>query len=178
MFWLIWQMGLFLLIAFAGGLFAGWQIWSSKARSAEADNALAEVAKMRRENEVLARRLGEAEAQLAPFEAEPVSEPVAVPSPTPVAEASKQATPKPKPTSKPVSKPKPKAATKQPADDDLLVIKGLGPKAADALKAGGVTSYAAIASWSDADIAIWDETLNARGRIGRDDWVGQAKKLV
>jgi len=161
MFWLIWQMGLFLLIAFAGGLFAGWQIWSAKARSAEADNALAEVAKLRRENEALARRLGEAEAQLAPFEAEPVAAPA------------------------PVSVPKPKAAvkattktsTKKIDNDDLQVIKGLGPKAAETLKSKGVASYAQIGDWSEADIAKWDEILNARGRIVRDDWVGQAKKL-
>ncbi|MFT6542556.1 MAG: putative flap endonuclease-1-like 5' DNA nuclease, partial [Maricaulis maris] len=52
------------------------------------------------------------------------------------------------------------------------------PKAAAALKTGGVTSVAQIAAWTDADIERWDAAINGRGRIVRDDWVGQAKKLT
>ncbi|MAL08519.1 MAG: hypothetical protein CMF74_02490, partial [Maricaulis sp.] len=63
-------------------------------------------------------------------------------------------------------------------EDDLKAIKGLGPKAAQALNAGGVTRYAQIAAWTDDDVAQWDTDLNARGRIVRDDWVGQAKTLT
>ena len=62
-------------------------------------------------------------------------------------------------------------------EDDLQAIKGLGPKAAQALKSGGVVRYAQIAAWTEEDIAQWDTDLGARGRIVRDDWVGQAKTL-
>jgi large subunit ribosomal protein L21 len=40
-----------------------------------------------------------------------------------------------------------------------------------------VTRLAQIAAWSAADVEKHDEALNARGRIARDDWVGQAKAL-
>lgn len=62
-------------------------------------------------------------------------------------------------------------------DNDLTAIKGLGPKAAEALKAEGVTRFSQIASWSNADINRFDALLNARGRIARENWVGQARAL-
>ena len=62
--------------------------------------------------------------------------------------------------------------------DDLTAIKGLGPKAAAALKAGGVTRFSDIAGWSEADVADWDERINGRGRIVRDKWVEQALTLA
>lgn len=73
------------------------------------------------------------------------------------------------------SKPVP---SKTATADDLSRIKGLGPKAVEALKAEGVTAFSQIASWSNADINRFDAALNARGRIAREDWVGQAKKLA
>ena len=57
------------------------------------------------------------------------------------------------------------------------MIKGLGPKAAASLNEAGIASLAQIAAWSEADIASWDERINGRGRIVRDDWVGQARRL-
>ena len=82
---------------------------------------------------------------------------------------------KPKPASKAKA---PAALTPNTANDDLGAIKGLGPKAAAALKAGGVTSLAQIAAWTEADIERWDQAINGRGRIVRDNWVGQAKTLA
>ncbi|MEE2567102.1 hypothetical protein [Hyphobacterium marinum] len=73
--------------------------------------------------------------------------------------------------------PEPETETPVP-HNDLLVIRGLGPKAAAALREGGVTSFEQIAAWTGDDVAEWDEKLNARGRITRDDWVGQAKALI
>lgn len=187
MFYLIWQMGFVLLISFALGLFFGRQIWSGDARSAEADEALAEAARLRRENENLARRLGEAESRAEPAHAEPeesiktgaAAMPAAEEKPKPAPK--KAAKPVAKPVEKPVDKPVDKAVEKAPAaagGDDLTQIKGLGPKAAAALADGGVTSFAQIADWSEADIASWDAKINGRGRIARDDWVGQAKSLA
>jgi predicted flap endonuclease-1-like 5' DNA nuclease len=195
MFYLIWQMGFVLLISFALGLFFGRQIWSGDARSAEADQALADAARLRQENENLARRLGEAEARAEQPQAEaeesiktgaaamPAAETKPKPKAKPAAKkaATKAAKPVEKSVDNPVEKSVDKPVEKAPASagqDDLTRIKGLGPKAAAALADGGVTSFAQIAAWSDADIASWDEKINGRGRITRDDWVGQAKTLA
>lgn len=63
--------------------------------------------------------------------------------------------------------------------DDLTRIKGLGPKLAATLREQGVTSFAQIAGWDDADIDRIDAGLGRfQGRIRRDDWVGQAALLA
>lgn len=68
-----------------------------------------------------------------------------------------------------------------PADggDDLTRIKGLGPKIAAALNAQGVTTFAQIAAWDDAEIERVDALLGRfAGRIRRDSWVEQAGLLA
>lgn len=66
-----------------------------------------------------------------------------------------------------------------PSGDDLGRIKGLGPKLKVILEGLGVTSFAQIASWSDADVARIDAQLGAfAGRPARDSWVEQAKLLA
>lgn len=63
--------------------------------------------------------------------------------------------------------------------DDLLKMKGIGPKLNALLIELGVTRYAQIASWSEADIAAIDAKLgNFRGRPVRDQWVDQARYLA
>lgn len=59
------------------------------------------------------------------------------------------------------------------------MIKGVGPKLVTILAEQGVTSFAQIAAWTDADIARVDATLGRfAGRITRDQWVEQAKFLA
>ncbi|MDF8334153.1 hypothetical protein [Novosphingobium cyanobacteriorum] len=63
--------------------------------------------------------------------------------------------------------------------DDLTRIKGLGPKLRTLLNSLGVTSFAQIAGWSEADVAAIDAKLGAfAGRPTRDNWVEQAKLLA
>lgn len=62
--------------------------------------------------------------------------------------------------------------------DDLKMIKGVGPGIEKKLHDAGVYHFDQIAGWSAADIAVMDEKLSFRGRIGRDDWVGQARILA
>lgn len=71
----------------------------------------------------------------------------------------------------------PAAATSQ-EPDDLRRIKGVGPKLVTLLNSLGVTSYAQIAVWTDADLDRLDTQIGAfAGRPRRDNWVEQAKLL-
>lgn len=63
--------------------------------------------------------------------------------------------------------------------DDLRRIKGVGPKLVALLGGMGVTSYAQIAAWDDAEIDRIDAQLGTfAGRIRRDNWVEQARLLA
>lgn len=63
--------------------------------------------------------------------------------------------------------------------DDLRKIKGVGPKLIALLQSLGVTQFAEIAAWTDADIDRVDAQLGTfAGRIRRDNWVEQAKFLA
>ena len=63
--------------------------------------------------------------------------------------------------------------------DDLTTIKGLGPKLATMLNEQGITSFAQIAEWDDAEVTRIDAMLGRfKGRITRDNWVEQAKLLA
>ncbi|NWK98557.1 hypothetical protein DM806_23410 [Sphingobium lactosutens] len=104
-----------------------------------------------------------------------VADPIA-PSPVPVAVA-----PEPQPVVEPTPAPAPATASVAPASeiDDLLKLKGVGPKLKTLLIELGVTRYAQIAAWSDADIATIDGKLgNFKGRPVRDQWIDQAKYLA
>ena len=61
---------------------------------------------------------------------------------------------------------------------NLSLISGVGPTIEKKLRAAGITSWNDIASWSEADIAKWDEELKLRGRATREEWVEQAKELL
>jgi len=61
--------------------------------------------------------------------------------------------------------------------DDLTTIKGIGPVAAGQLKDQGITTFAQIAAFTDADIAKIDEAMPfSADQIG--DWREQAKALA
>ncbi|MBO3759830.1 5' DNA nuclease [Ciceribacter sp. L1K22] len=83
-----------------------------------------------------------------------------------------------KTSSKPVAKPKAVARRKATRPDDLKKIAGIGPKAEQVLNARGMVRYADIAALTEAEAARLDSELGFGGRIGRDDWVGQAKTLA
>jgi len=63
--------------------------------------------------------------------------------------------------------------------DDLKLIWGVGPAFEKLLNKTGVWHFDQIASWLSADIDHVDALLKGfHGRIRRDDWVKQAKKLA
>ncbi len=76
------------------------------------------------------------------------------------------------------------AGTEQPlftapreAPDDLERIRGIGPVLKERLNRLGITTFAQIAAFSEADVARLDEVLDFKGRIVRERWVEQAKAL-
>ena len=62
--------------------------------------------------------------------------------------------------------------------DDLKKISGVGPVLEKKLNDLGITQYAQVAAFTAEDIAKVDDALSFKGRIERDDWLGQAKALA
>ncbi|MCC5995676.1 MAG: hypothetical protein JJU18_04825 [Oceanicaulis sp.] len=149
MLWLIWEMWILLALFFAAGVIAGWVV---RARS---DDAGAPAPRQLGFATRMDSRSGEADAD---GDAPPA------PEPAPQSQTGFETGPAP--------------ASAPSGADDLTAIRGLGPKAAEKLAGAGITRYAQIADWSEADVARFDALLNARGRITRDDWIGQARKLT
>ena len=84
---------------------------------------------------------------------------------------------KPKATSAAKSK-NPSSDSTQPGDD-LKQISGIGAGLEKKLKAAGITTLRQIAELSDADVADLEERIiRFAGRIKREEWVEQARKLV
>ena len=62
--------------------------------------------------------------------------------------------------------------------DDLKMISGVGQKIEGMLHKLGIFTFGQVASWKKAEREWVDVYLNFKGRIGRDDWVKQAKALA
>ncbi len=62
--------------------------------------------------------------------------------------------------------------------DDLKRIKGIGAVNEAKLNGLGVWHFDQIAAWTDAEIQWVDGYLAFKGRIAREDWIGQARKLA
>lgn len=120
-----------------------------------------------------------AQPPVAPAVVAPIA-PAPVPvAPVPVAPVPVAIAPEPEPVAAPTPAPAPAPVAPASEVDDLLKLKGVGPKLKTLLIELGVTRYAQIAAWSDADIATIDAKLgNFKGRPVRDQWVDQAKYLV
>jgi large subunit ribosomal protein L21 len=80
-----------------------------------------------------------------------------------------------KPAAKAAAKPAAKAAA---GGDDLSKISGVGPVIVKKLNGEGITTFAQIAAWTDADVEAIEEKLSFKGRVGREDWIAQAKELA
>ncbi|MQQ07565.1 NADH-quinone oxidoreductase subunit NuoE [Epibacterium sp. SM1979] len=113
-------------------------------------------------------------------------------APTPKApEAPKPAVKQAAEAKKAAAKPEPKAeasvAEKEPETlkaardgkaDDLKLLKGVGPKLEETLNELGFFHFDQVAAWTDAEVAWVDSRLKFKGRIERDGWIEQAKKLA
>lgn len=78
---------------------------------------------------------------------------------------------------KPAAKAAPKAKTA--GNDDLTQLTGVGPAFAKKLNEAGVTSFAQVAAWKDADLEALDaEIAGIKAKAESGDWVKQAKELA
>ncbi len=65
------------------------------------------------------------------------------------------------------------------AADDLLKIKGIGPKLNGVLNGLGIHRFDQIANWTAGDVDKVDDHLaDFKGRIGQEEWIPQAKLLA
>ncbi|AZO21946.1 MULTISPECIES: proton-conducting membrane transporter [unclassified Mesorhizobium] len=103
------------------------------------------------------------------------AKPAAQPKP-----AAKSAAPKASAAPKKAPAPKKAAAPKAAAGkgDNLRRLIGIGPVNEKLLKGQGVTTYAQIAAWTEADVKRIEDVLNFDGRIAREKWIEQAKLLA
>jgi len=62
--------------------------------------------------------------------------------------------------------------------DDLKKISGVGPALEKKLNDLGITTFEQVANFTADEIEKVDDALSFKGRIERDDWVGQAKALT
>jgi branched-chain amino acid transport system ATP-binding protein len=62
--------------------------------------------------------------------------------------------------------------------DRLILIKGIGPVNERKLNEHGIFHFDQIAAWKKADVIAAEAYLDFDGRIAREDWIGQAKKLA
>jgi predicted flap endonuclease-1-like 5' DNA nuclease len=62
--------------------------------------------------------------------------------------------------------------------DDLTRLTGIGPKLASALTERGITTFAQLADWTEENAAAFDAELGLKGRVARDAWVAQARRLA
>lgn len=76
------------------------------------------------------------------------------------------------------SQPETLSAARGGVADDLKRIKGVGPGLEKTLNELGFYHFDQIAAWGEAEIAWVDARLKFKGRITRDDWIGQAKDFA
>lgn len=114
----------------------------------------------------------------APAAPEPA--PVSVPAPAtaPVAQAPAVEAPEVEAVEDAV-RPEALSGARNGGADDLKMIEGVGPKLEIMLNELGFYHFDQIAGWSAAEVAWVNDNLKGfKGRVSRDNWVEQARKLA
>ena len=123
----------------------------------------------------MAAQMGSAGIDIGALEEAAVEEALAEEAPAPAAEApaaAEEAVAEPSGTAPELLAEAPEKA------DDLKQITGVGPALEEKLNKLGVYTFAQVASWTPDQIVWIDDTLSFKGRVERDDWVGQAELLA
>ena len=128
-----------------------------------------------------AREPAPAAEPTAAAEPAPAAEPTAAAEPAPFAanvSASASATPDVE-TAEEAARPEALSSARAGGADDLKMIKGVGPKLEIMLNDLGFYHFDQIAVWSAAEVAwVNDNLAGFKGRVSRDNWVEQARKLA
>jgi predicted flap endonuclease-1-like 5' DNA nuclease len=74
--------------------------------------------------------------------------------------------------------PPPSLGAPEGEPDDLKRISGIGPSIEKTLHELGIYHFRQIAQFTPDHVAWIDQRLRFRGRIEREDWVGQARRLA
>ncbi len=82
------------------------------------------------------------------------------------------------PKSGPVAKPATLSTPVKKGNDDLKRIKGIGPKIETELNELGIFHFSQIAQWDGKEATRINSSLNFKGRVQRENWIAQAKKLA
>lgn len=135
----------------------------------------------------------------APKKAEPVKAEAKPEKPAEKPEASEKVEPTAKPKSAPAPKPaaakniasdkgkEAETAESEPAlltepregkKDNLKQIRGVGPKIEGILNDLGIYHFDQIAAWTSENKSWVDSRLKFKGRIDRENWIGQARTLA
>ncbi len=69
-------------------------------------------------------------------------------------------------------------APKNGIPDDLKEISGIGLKIEEALNELGIFHFDQIAAWTPENVKWIDNYLVFKGRVNRENWIGQAKLLA
>ena len=122
-----------------------------------------------------AQQVDDREARAKAKTATPAAKPAkakAAPAKPAAAKAPKSAAPKAKALADTLAGPRGGVA------DRLTLIKGIGPVNEKKLNEHGIFHFDQIAAWKKADIEAVEAYLAFDGRIAREDWIGQARKLA
>lgn len=77
-----------------------------------------------------------------------------------------------------VAAPAPKLKKASGKADDLKKIDGIGPKVEQVLKGRGIARFKDLAEMDETALIALDKELGLDGRVLRDDWAGQARRLA
>jgi NADH-quinone oxidoreductase subunit E len=130
---------------------------------------------------ILRQWLGSTEAMAPAEDAVAQPEPVAAASvAAPVAAVLPEMSPAPEPAQAAtlrMERPRGLAEPRGGKADDLLLIRGIGPKNQKILHTLGFFHFDQIGSWTAEQIEWVDDHLKFNGRIVREEWVVQARLL-
>lgn len=115
---------------------------------------------------------------VAPSAPEPAPVSELAPATAPIAQAPKAEAPEVEAVEDAV-RPEALSGARNGGADDLKMINGVGPKLEIMLNELGFYHFDQIAGWSAAEVAWVNDNLKGfKGRVSRDNWVEQARKLA
>jgi len=139
----------------------------------------AEVQALRKRDQELRSKLEAREAEVARLSAELEARRPQTAVPLPPHTVTSPLTPGPLEATEPETGEPPAALpAPQGGADDLKRINGIGQSIDKALNENGIFHYWQIAALTPPNLVWLDHHLRLRGRIEREDWIGQAKALL